>query len=229
MANVTTDIAAFPVKGGQCAGYLAKPTNAATAPGVVVVQEWWGLNEHVKDVTRRFAAEGFTALAPDLYRGTVTDDGSKAAALMQELDVPNAVQDILGAVRYLGRIGAGKIGIVGFCLGGKLTIQAAIEGGDAVAAAVPFYGFNPNPVSEARRITAPVLAFYGGKDTMVTPDDAEAFETELRQAGGAVEAHSYRNAGHAFFNDTRPEAYDPEAAKDAWQRALAFLKQHLSA
>lgn len=227
MADVNADIVAFPVHGGQCAGYLAQPAGETPNAGVVVVQEWWGLNEHIKDVTRRFAAEGYLALAPDLYRGTVTDNPAVAAGLMDSLDIPNAVNDILGAVRYLGRIGAGKIGIVGFCLGGKLAIQAAIDGGDAITALVPFYGFNPVPVSEARKITAPVLALYGGKDTMVSVDDAEAFETELRQAGKSVETHTYRTAGHAFFNDTRPDAYDPQAAADAWQRTLQFLHRHL--
>ena len=227
MANVTTDIVSFQVKGGECAGYLARPSTVAHAPGLVVVQEWWGLNEHMKDVTQRLAAEGYVALAPDLYRGTSTNNAANAAALMQELDVDGAVQDILGAIRYLDRAGAGKIGIIGFCMGGKLTIQAAIEGGDAISALVPFYGFIPDPVSEARKITAPVLAFYGAKDDMVTQDDAEAFETELRQAGRSVETHTYRNAGHAFFTDTRPEAHDAEASKDAWEKTLAFLKEHL--
>ncbi|MEX2431041.1 MAG: dienelactone hydrolase family protein [Dehalococcoidia bacterium] len=227
MPDVSTDIVTFKVQGGECAGYLARPAVGVNLPGIVVVQEWYGLDEHIKDVARRFADAGYQALAPDLYRGTVTDDRAKAAALMQELDVPGAVADVLGAAAYLQRTGAPKIGIVGFCLGGKLTIQAAIDGGDVISAAVPFYGFNPNPVSEAGNITAPVLALYGEDDPMVPPAAAQAFEAELKQAGRQVESHIYPNAGHAFFNDARPDAYNPEAAKDAWQRTLAFLKQHL--
>ncbi len=228
MADVKTEIVAFPVHGGECAGYLARPADGADpVSGIVVVQEWWGLNEHIKDVTRRFAAEGYLALAPDLYRGTVTDNANMAASLMDSLDVPNAVRDILGAVRYLGRIGAAKIGIVGFCMGGKLTIEAAIEGGDAVSAIVPFYGYLPQPLSRAAKITAPVLAFYGGKDTDISADDVEAFETEMKRAGREVEMRTYRNADHAFFNDTRPGVYDEKASADAWRRTLDFLKRHV--
>ncbi|MEX2599670.1 MAG: dienelactone hydrolase family protein [Dehalococcoidia bacterium] len=228
MADINTDIVAFPVTGGQCAGYLAKPPVSVNAPGVVVVHEWWGLTEHIKDITQRLAADGFVALAPDLYRGTVTDNAANAAALMQEMDMSNAVEDVLGAIRYLQDAGSPAVGIAGFCMGGKITIQAAIEGEDSISAAVPFYGFNPDPVSEAGKITAPVLAFYGTDDPMVSPSDAEAFEAVLQKAGRAVETHMYPDATHGFFNDTRPDAYNPDAAKDAWERTLAFLRKHLT-
>jgi carboxymethylenebutenolidase len=228
MANIKADITRFPVQGGECAGYLARPAVGTNLPGVVVVQEWWGLNENIKDITGRLAAEGFQALAPDLYRGTVTDNGAKAAALMQEFDVAGAVHDILGAVHHLRNLGAPQVGIVGFCLGGKLAIQAAIDGGDAISAVVPYYGFNPDPISEAAKIAAPVLAIYGEADEMVPPAAARAFEDTLKGVGKTVEMHMYPDAGHAFFNDRRPDAFVPNAANDAWKHTVRFLREHLA-
>lgn len=201
-------------------GYLAQP--AVTRTGVIVVQEWWGLVPHIQDVARRFAALGFVALAPDLYHGKSTVDAEEATHLMKGLNWAQAEQEIAGAAMHLRQAeDCTHVAIVGFCMGGALaTIAASQPGIDAYAA---FYGFPPKGSVDLEKITAPGLLFFGESESFFSVPDAKAFAKKQRERGIATEVIEYEGAGHAFFNDARPEAYRRNAACDAWTRTLALF------
>jgi carboxymethylenebutenolidase len=195
-------------------------------PGIIVLQEWWGLVPHIKDVAARFAAQGYVALAPDLYHGKSTLEAAEAQHLMEGLDWGRAAKEIAGAVRYLREVeGATRVGVTGFCMGGALTIIAATQPG--VDAYVAFYGFPPAGAAPVERITAPGVIFFGEKEEYFSVPDAQAFAANQRKRGCEAEVVVYPGAGHAFFNDTRPEAYRKEAANDAWRRTLDHFGRHL--
>ena len=228
MSNDAADLVTF---GTDAQGYLAKP-ESGTGPGVVVIQEWWGLNAHVKDLADRFAAEGFVALAPDLFGGRTTHDADEAGQLMQELPAEQAAQDLGGAVDYLlglDSVTSSKVGVVGFCMGGGFVLLLAAQQGDKVGAAVPFYGVGQGVPDSYRGLTAPVLGHYGEQDSMYPPEAARATEEQIRsEAGVEVTFHLYP-AGHAFHNDQNPlGTYDEQSAKLAWSRTVEFLKDKLS-
>jgi carboxymethylenebutenolidase len=210
---------------------LAEPSVSGKAPGLVVIQEWWGVNDHVRSLVDRFAKEGFVALAPDLYDGKTTKDAGEAAKLLQDLDWERAVEDVAGASAYLASHArcSGKVGITGFCMGGAVALVSASKV-PTLAAAVTFYGI-PDPATDYARSTAPVQGHFGKKDEYIRSDYALALKAKLEKAGKdakrVVEFHFY-DAGHAFVNDTRPEAYDAASAKLAWERAVTFLKTHLA-
>ncbi len=209
----------------ELTGYLARPEGNEPAPAIVVVQEWWGLNEHIKDVTRRFADEGFVALAPDLYHGVVTSEPDEARKQVMELDMMAAVQEIQAAVDYLlaqEYVNGDKAAIIGFCMGGRLVLQTGLVA-ENLSAIIPFYG-TPLTAEEAPNIKAPVLGLYGADDGGIPVADVRAMETALTEAGIENEIIVYDGAPHAFFNDTRADSYRPEAAADAWTRVLALLK-----
>ena len=209
-------------------GYLAVP-NAGTGPAVIVIQEWWGLVDHIKDVADRFAAAGFVALAPDLYHGETTTSPDEAGRLMMALNIEQTARDLKGAIEYLRShpaVQGNRVGTVGFCLGGQLSLMAACENPE-VGACVDFYGIHPQVHPDFSRLACPVLGFFGAKDEMVTPEAAKALEARIRAADRAVEFHVMPSAGHAFFNDSRPAAYHPEAARQAWEKTLGFFRQHL--
>lgn len=217
----------FPSNGGETPGYLALPSTTP-APGIVVIQEWWGLEPHIRDVTDRFAAEGFVALAPDLYHGKVATEPDEARKLAMELEYDRAVAEIIAAARYLlnrAEVRGPKVGVVGFCMGGGLSLLSACRS-DLFGAAVVFYGRNPNPIEQVRSLTCPLLGLYGEADQGIPPTEVERLRQALQEAGKQFELHIYPNAPHAFFNDTRA-SYRPEAAIDAWRRTLAFFRQHL--
>jgi carboxymethylenebutenolidase len=225
----------FAANGGRASGYLSLP-DAGRGPGVLVIQEWWGLNSHVRSVADRLAAEGFVALAPDLYHGRVTREPDEAGKLMMALNVDQAARDLRGAASYLvgaasGSAGpdgaAGKIGVVGFCMGGQLALYAGTVAPEQIGAVVDFYGIHPNVRPDFARLQAPVLGLFAERDGYVTPETARALEQQIRAAGKPIETRTYGGVDHAFFNDERPEVYDPEAARDAWERTLRFLRQHL--
>jgi carboxymethylenebutenolidase len=207
-------------------GEIAEPSGGGKSPALVVVQEWWGVNDHVRSLVDRFAKEGFLAFAPDLYHGKTTKDGSEAAALLQALDWKDAVADVAGAVAMLATHARsnGKVGITGFCMGGAVSLASAAEVPE-LAAAVPFYGI-PDASTDYARVACPIQGHYAKKDEYIRPENAIALKAKLEKAGKKVELHFY-DAGHAFVNDTRPEAHNAEAAKLAWERAVAFLKQNL--
>jgi carboxymethylenebutenolidase len=208
-------------------GYLAKP--AARGPAVIVIQEWWGLVPHIEDVADRFAAAGFVALAPDLFHGTTAKSPDQAGKLMMSLRIDEAARDLAGAIDYaaaLPDVTAPTVGTIGFCMGGALSLYAASMNRE-VGACVVFYGGHPNVKPDLPALQAPVLGIYAGKDTFVSPAVVSALDEQLTALGKRHEFHTYPNADHAFFNDTRPEVYDAAAAEDAWARTLAFFGREL--
>jgi carboxymethylenebutenolidase len=226
MVEITTELLDYPADGHETPGYLARPAGG-THPGVVVIQEWWGLMPHIKDVAERFAREGFVALAPDLYYGERADEPDEARKLAMALDRERAVDEIVAAARYLqgmDGVAGEQIGVVGWCMGGGLALSTAAES-NLVGAVVAFYG-RPLGDEDTAHMQAPVLGLYGEADQGIPVDDVRAFEQALRAHGVPHEVHIYPGAHHAFFNDTR-QAYDAEAAQDAWQRTLAWFRQHL--
>ncbi|HKP72216.1 MAG TPA: dienelactone hydrolase family protein [Pyrinomonadaceae bacterium] len=218
----------FKSNGGTTEGYLSVPERG-TGAGVIVIQEWWGLVPHIKNVADRFAAEGFVALAPDLYHGRTTTSPDEAGKLMMALNIEQTEKDLRGAIEYLLAHDATtgeRVGTVGFCMGGALSLYAASKN-EQVGACVVFYGGHPKVVPDLENLRAPVLGHYAGRDTFVTPEIAHALVDRLSALGKPVEIHVYENADHAFFNDDRPEVYDPQAAADAWRRTVGFLHEHL--
>ncbi|HYE77392.1 MAG TPA: dienelactone hydrolase family protein [bacterium] len=203
--------------------YEARAT-ADKAPGVVVIQEWWGLNDQIRGVADRLAAVGYHAVVPDLYRGKVTTSGDEASHLMSHLDWDVAVQDIGAGAQYLKGTNP-KAGIMGFCTGGALALMAAGAYPD-LSAGVVFYGIPPEGKVNYREIKVPLLLHYATHDGWCNPDAVSALEFELKS--GKVNYDLYRyDAQHAFMNDRRPEVYNEEAANTAWQRTIAFINQHL--
>jgi carboxymethylenebutenolidase len=225
----TGNMIEFRANGRVAPGYLAMPPDG-TGPGLVVVQEWWGLVPHIKDVANRFAAEGFVVLAPDLYHGDSTTSPDEAGRKLMALDIDKVGQELHGAATHLLSLPAvepKKVGVVGFCMGGQLALLAAVEHGDDVAACVDFYGIHPNVKLDFSKLKRPVQAHFAKSDYAVPESDARGLVAQIEAAGGDVEAHFY-DAGHAFFNDARPEAYSEAPAKQAWERTLAFLRKHLA-
>jgi carboxymethylenebutenolidase len=211
--------------GSACRGYLANAGQGA--PGVVVIQEWWGLNEQICGIADRFARAGFNALAPDLFQGRVTQKPDEASHLMNGLDFPGAThQDIRGAVEHLRGMGSGKIAAMGFCMGGALSIAAAVHV-PKLAAAVCFYGIPPKEFADPAAIRIPFQGHFASKDDWCTPAAVEALEAAMRAKGATPEIHRY-DADHAFFNERRPEVHDATCARQAWDRTLAFLAKNLA-
>lgn len=224
------DMIEFRANGRTTAGYLAMPP-AGTGPGLVLVQEYWGLVPHIEDLARRFAGEGFVVLAPDLYRGEVTKSPDAAAKMLMALNIAEAGKDMRGAAEYLYTLDAVQpktVGILGFCMGGQLALYAATQYPDDFAAAVDFYGVHPNAQIDPQQLRRPVLAHFAEHDTSVPEAWSRGLVQQLEGAGKDIRAHFY-DAGHAFFNDTRPEAYNQQAAAAAWSRTLDFLHEQLGA
>ncbi len=220
----------FPSNGSTAGGYLA--TAGAGAPGVIVLQEWWGLLGQITRTCDRLAAAGFTALAPDLYHGTTVPltEPDEAAKQMMAIRMDTAARELSGAVDELQRrTGHAEVGVIGFCMGGGLALVLATQRPDAVRAVVPAYGLIPWPDArpDYARLTASVLGHVAGDDDYFTPEAAGALMDELRALGKDVEFHEYPGVGHAFFNEDRPEAYHAESAELLWERTLAFLREQL--
>ena len=219
----------FATNGRSSRGYLATPASGR-GPGVIVIQEWWGLVDHVKDVADRFAGEGFAALAPDMYHGETAASPDDAGKLMMALDVGRTERDLRGAVDYLlarGEVSGDRVGAVGFCMGGQLALFAACAN-PKVGACVDFYGIHPAVTPDLASLQAPVLGFFAEKDAFVTPDAARRLEADLQAAGKDVEITIFDGADHAFFNDTRAEVYHARYAAECWTRMLAFYRRHLA-
>ena len=218
----------FSMSGAESAGYLALPASGK-GPAILVLQEWWGLVDHIKDVADRFAAEGYVALAPDLYHGKSTTDPDVAGKEMMGLDITRAGRDLQGAVDFLvghDAVTSDKVGAVGFCMGGKLALFAG-AGHASLVAIANFYGVHPDVKPDFSKMKASVQCHFGKSDGFVPTADAEALVAEMTEAGVAVDAHFY-DAGHAFFNDTREAAYDEASAKSACARTLTFFGEHLN-
>jgi len=220
----------FVSNGSTAHGYLAVP-EAGTGPGLVVIQEWWGLTAHIADVTNRFAAEGFVALAPDLFGGRTTHDGDEAAQLMQSLPEGRAARDLAGAVDFLlghHAVTSGTVGAVGFCMGGGFVLVLAAQQGDRVSAAVPFYGVLGGPAPDFGGMTADVLGHFGLRDETTTPDAVRELALKIETETGRKPAIHFYDAGHAFFNDENLlGTYSGDDAALAWDRTLTFLRAHV--
>jgi carboxymethylenebutenolidase len=221
----------FAANGGTCPGYLATP-DVGAGLGLIVIQEWWGLVPHIRDVCDRFAAEGFTALAPDLYRGVTTREPDEAGKLMMAMNIGQAAKDMSGAVDFLladDRVRGDGVGVVGFCMGGGLALKLATVRPDAVQACVPFYGLLPwdDVDVDWPALAAPVQGHYAAEDSFFTPEKARELEQMLQGMGKDVDIHIYEGVEHAFFNDTRPEVHDEHASSTAWTRVLEFLRAKL--
>jgi len=196
-----------------------------------VLQEWWGLVPHIKEVCDRFAAAGYVALAPDMYHGNVAKSPDEAGKYLMALRVDEAERDLRGAIQYLLKQGAtigAKVGAVGFCMGGALSLYAASKN-PQVGACVVFYGIHPNIKPDLASLQAPVLGIYAERDGVVPPSVVEDLERQLKAHGKSVEMHIYRDLDHAFFNDQRPDVYNRAGAEDAWRRVLVFFSEHLGA
>ena len=217
----------YPGETGDILAHYARPRGDEKLPGVLVISEIWGLVPHIEDVARRFALEGYLALAPDPLSplGGTPEDGDEARGMRRELDAEETTKNLVAAVEYLKTHpqSTGRVGVTGFCWGGGMTNQVAVHSPD-VQAAAPFYGRQPAP-EEVRKIKASMLIHYAGDDERINAGIPE-FKAALKKASVEHEIFMYEGAQHAFFNDTSPR-YHEEAAKLAWKRTLAFFKKKL--
>ncbi len=209
---------------GATTAYVARPHDDVNA-GVLLIQEWWGINEHIRDLAGRFANEGYLCVAPDLYRGRLAADKDEAAALMQALKVEDGIETIRKAVDAATETyKAESFAIIGFCMGGTFALRAACEM-PKLKAAAPFYGDIPEE-NVLRKLKAPTLFIAGERDAWINPEKVDYLKEIAKKYDLSVEVVSY-DADHAFFNDTRPQVYDEQAAADAWQRVLEHFRKHL--
>lgn len=213
-------------------GYLAEPAGGSNAPGVVVIQEWWGLNDQIKGVADKLATKGYRALVPDLYRGKIGLDANEAGHLMNGLDFGDAAgQDVAGAVTYLKASGSAKVGVTGFCMGGALTLLSAVLVSE-MDAGVAWYGYPPLEFIDASKIKVPLMAHWGLEDTAFPIDKVDLLEQKLTAAKVHYEFHRYP-AKHAFANEEADSKgldmlhYDAALAEQAWQRTFAFFALNL--
>ena len=223
------DMIEFASNGGTAQGYLAVP-ESGSGPGVLVIQEWWGLVDHIREVCDRLAREGFVALAPDLYRGESTADPGTAGRLMMDLELPRAARDLEGAINALVNhhaVNGGKVAAIGFCMGGQLALYAAALS-PRISAVVDCYGVHPNVRIDFAKIRAAVMGVFAERDTFVPPETAHQLEADLRAASVRTDFTVFAGVDHAFLNDTRPDVYDAATAQRAWGRILSFLRAGLS-
>ena len=214
----------FPAATGEASGVLFTPDGGGRHPAVVLIHEWWGVNEQIQSLGQKWASEGFVAIVPDLYHGVVAKDAKEAEAMMGKLDFPRALSEIAGAAAFLKDHprATGKVSVTGYCMGGALSFAAAtmVPG---LAAVVPFYGVPPG--ADWSKVDAPVQAHFATIDDWATVDKAKEIQSGLAKHGRSMELHVYE-AQHAFCNDKRPEVYSPEAAALAWQRTVQFIRDH---
>jgi carboxymethylenebutenolidase len=223
------EIVSFKSNGSTASGYLASPVGAG-GPGIIVIQEWWGLVPHIMDVAERFAAAGFFALAPDLYHGAAAGEPDGAGKLMMGLNLEQAAKDLSGAVDFLQeRSGRKAIGVIGFCMGGGLTLVLACQRPDAVKAVAPFYGVIPWPSlrPDWTKLDGEIDGHYADNDAYASPAVVRALGEELTDLGKKAAFHIYPGTEHAFFNDTRPDVYNAEASRAAWDSTLDLFRRVL--
>ena len=211
-------------------GFLARPKNERSCPAVIVIHEIWGVVDHIKDVSRRLAGEGYVALAVDLFGGKTVSKLEEGRGLRQELSEENIMGDLKGGFDYLQSLKCvhpKRIGSIGFCMGGGLSLLLACHNKD-LAAAVVFYGRNPSPIDLVKNIKCPILGNYAGADMAISESDINLLKETLTKYGKVFDIKVYSGAPHAFFNEMR-ESYRLEAAKDAWERTLGFFDRYLRA
>lgn len=222
------EMMSFRGNGDAYQGYLA-PATTGHGRGVIVIQEWWGLVDQIKNVVDRFAQADFTALAPDFYKGKATAEPDEAGSMMMALNIGEAEKILNGAVEALLAHPATtgeKVGVVGFCMGGQLALYAATIN-PKIGAAVDFYGIHPNVKPKLENLHAPLLGIFAENDEYASPEAVEKLSQDLKALGKAHEFHTYPGTQHAFFNDDRPEVFDKVASEDAFKRAVAFLRANL--
>ena len=223
----------FRSNGNTASGYLAKPASGS-GPGILVIQEWWGLDSGIKDMADRLAAAGFVALAPDLYHGELAghDEMDKAGKLMHAMPPDRAGRDMSGAIDYLadhGAVTSKSVGVVGFCMGGMLSFIIAANRPDKVTAVVPFYGFPQGPMEpDWSKLTAVVSGHMAEKDSFFPPDAARALEAKLRSLGKNVTLTVHPGTGHAFMAPHNALGhYNPKLAAEIWPGVVSFLTEHV--
>ncbi|HET8947643.1 MAG TPA: dienelactone hydrolase family protein [Candidatus Polarisedimenticolia bacterium] len=229
-------IITFKVRNEDVQGYLVRPEKSGSAPGIVVIHEWWGLNDQIKHVADRLAEDGYMAIAPDLFRGKQGTDAGLAHDLMRGLNEAWAVDVVTGAVAQLRAIevrerrgpvtGRMPVGTIGFSMGGRISLATALAGAD-VQAAVMYYGNVETDKAALAPLAVPLLGIYGNEDRDIPLEQVRAFQTALKEAGKDATVLVYPGVGRAFFNEERP-SYDAEAAKDSWERTRMFLKKNLT-
>ena len=229
MANITTNEISYPGKASNLKAYVASPGGAR--PAVIVVQEWWGLNENIKDIARRFAGEGYCAIAPDLYSrqgNKVATDPNTAAELMGGLKTGDGIEDLkstIGWLRAQNDTKSSKIGVTGYCMGGSYAMLLPCESKE-ISAAAPFYGEIPSD-DKIRNLNCAIFYAYGANDGWIQRPDVERLASDLKKFGKSGEVKIYEGCDHGFFNDTRKDVYAPDAAKDAWQKTLKLFLENL--
>ena len=221
----------YPGRACTIKAYVAQPAGEESAPATIVVQEWWGLNEHIRDIARRLAREGYFAIAPDLYSRQshrVANDPNTAAQLMGGLKKEDGIVDLKTTLEWLrgqNETRSSRIGITGFCMGGSYALLLPCESKE-IAAAAPFYGEIP-PDEKLQQLACPIFYAYGENDGWIQRTDVERLAAALKRFGKSGEVKIYNGCSHGFFNDTRPDVYRPEEAKDAWQRTLKLFAANL--
>lgn len=218
----------FPVNGRQAKGYLA-PAAGGSGPGLIVLQEWWGLVDHIKDVCNRFAEAGFTAMAPDLFHGDSASAPDKAERLMMALNIEETAKDLNSAVEYLSarpEVSSKSLGVIGFCMGGQLALLTAAQN-QRISAVADFYGIHPNVNPDFSKMKAKVLGVFAEKDGIVTQEAVSQLKSKLEAASISHEFKTFEGVDHAFFNDTRPEVFNPEAAQEAWKMATDLFRNQV--
>lgn len=238
--DVTGSTVQLNTSDGKMDAYVAQPKNGGNFPGVVVIQEAFGVNDHIKKITDRIAAEGYVAIAPDIYhreseRIIPYSEMPKAIAAMQRVVDGKAMEDVGAAIAHLksqSNVKAGSVGVIGFCMGGRLTYLAAAHHANDVKCAVPYYGGgipmgNPSPLSRTKEIKCPMYLFFGAKDQLIPKDHVDQIKAELTANKVPFQLEVYPDAGHGFFCDDRAMSYNEGAAKNAWEKTKAFFAQHL--
>ena len=223
---MNADTMNFNTSRGATTAFVARPETQASA-AVILIQEWWGINDHIRDIAGRYAQEGYLSIAPDLYRGRVARDAQEASALMNALAIEDGMETIRKAIEAAEETyKIQRFGITGYCMGGTFALRAACEI-PALSAAAPFYGDIPEE-NVIAKLKVPTLFIAGNRDGWITPEKVNGLREAARKHNLPVEVVSY-DADHAFFNDTRPEVYNAAAAADAWRRVLELFRKHLGA
>ena len=228
-AQVKTGAVTFPSGTETASGFLAEPEGAGPFPALVVIQEWWGVNDQIKDVTRQIAGQGYVALAVDLYRGKVTQDPGEASNLSRTLPQDRALRDMQGAISFLKsrpNVRGDRVCSIGWCMGGSYSLLLALNSPE-LAACVVYYGTVVTESEQLKRISCPVLGIFGEEDSVVPVANVKAFEKAMKELNKDIAVHIYPGAAHAFANPTRTDVYLREAAEDAWAKTLAFWQRYL--
>ena len=214
--------------GETISGFLITPEGKGPFPAIIVIQEWWGLNDQIKNKAKELAKEGYVTLAVDLYRGKETTDPDEAHELLRGLPEDRAIRDLLSAVSYLKtlpNVKKDKIGSIGWCMGGGYSLSLAISSPD-ITACVIYYGRLVTDKNQLEKIKASVIGFFGEEDRGIPPSSVKAFEEDMKSLGKDVSVYNYPGAGHAFANEEKP-SYNPKAASDSWEKTLTFFSQKL--